>query len=310
MSEEDFERLVQLTIERYGLDQPPTVQYVRWISNLVKGDWGYSPSWRQPVLEGLLQRLPATFELVLFAMIPALTLSLFLGSEAAYRRGRIPDYLIRSATFIGLAFPSFILALILLNFFYAWNGWFPPERLSIWAGILVRSKDFQAYTGLVTVDALLNGNLELFADALRHLVLPAFTLALVEWALLARLMRSSLLEVMSHDYITTARAKGLPESQVVRDHARRNAILPVISVGGMITSTLITTVCVIEMVFNFNGIGRGAVTAFQASEIPVTVGFALFSCLAVLLTSLIADILYVFADPRIRFVSQEERGQL
>ncbi len=310
LSEEEAAKLVQVTIERYGLDQPPAVQYTRWISSLLHGDWGYSPSWRQPVLEGLLQRLPATTELILFAMIPAILLSLALGSQAAYRRDRLPDYLIRSAIFIGWAFPSFILALILLNVFYAWNGWFPPERLSIWAGPIVRSQAFHSYTGLLTVDALLNGEMRIFVDALRHLVLPAFTVALIEWALLARLMRSSLLEVLGHDYITTARSKGLPESRVIRDHARRNALLPVLSVGGTAATTLITTVCVVEVVFHFNGIGRGVVNTFLASEIPVTVGFALFSCLIVLLTSLITDILYVFADPRIRIESGEREGQL
>jgi len=309
LSPEDAANLVKVTIERYGLDQPPAVQYTRWISNLLQGDWGYSPSWRQPVLEGLLQRLPATTELILFAMVPAVLLSISLGSHAAYRRGRLPDHLIRSAIFIGWAFPSFILALILLNVFYAWNGWFPPERLSIWAGAIVRSQDFHSYTGLLTVDALLNGNFPIYIDALRHLVLPAFTVALIEWALLARLMRSSLLEVMEQDYITTARSKGLPESRVIRVHARRNALLPVISIGGVAAATLITTVCVVEVVFNFNGIGRGVVTAFQATEIPVTVGFALISCLVVLLASLFTDILYIFADPRIRFVSEESEGQ-
>jgi peptide/nickel transport system permease protein len=303
MSPEDAENLMRVTIERYGLDQPPAVQYTRWISNLLQGDWGYSPSWRQPVLEGLLRRLPATFELVLYAMIPAILLSLSLGSHAANRHGKLPDHLIRSAIFIGWAFPSFILALMLLNVFYAWNGWFPPARMSIWAGPVVRSQSFHSYTGLLTVDALLNGDFRIYVDALRHLVLPAFTIALLEWALLAHLMRSSLLDVLGQDYILTARSKGLPESQVVRNHARRNAILPVISVGGVATTTLITTVCVVEVVFNFNGIGRGVVNAFQAAEIPVTVGFALFSCVVVLLSSLIADILYVFADPRIRFTS-------
>jgi peptide/nickel transport system permease protein len=310
MSPEDAQKLIEVTIERYGLDLPAHIQYIRWITNLLKGDWGYSPTWRQPVLEGLLRRLPATIELVLFAMIPALLLSLLLGSQAAYRRGQLPDHLISAATFVGWAFPTFILALILMNVFYAWTGWFPPERMSIWAGALVRSKEYHSYTGLLTVDALLNGNLDLFVDAVRHLVLPAFTLAIVEWALLSRLMRSSLLEVMGQDYITTARAKGLPESQVVRDHARRNAVLPVISVAGLIVTTMITTVCVVEMIFNFNGIGRGVITAFKATEIPVTVGFALFCCMAVLLTSLIADILYALADPRIRITGGQENEQI
>jgi peptide/nickel transport system permease protein len=150
------------------------------------------------------------------------------------------------------------------------------------------------------VDALLNGNLPLFVDALRHLALPGFTLAFAMWALLTRIMRSSLLEVMSMDYITTARSKGLNERAVIRQHATRNAILPLISTGGVIGASLITTVTVIETVFSINGIGRWAVISFLSSEIPVTVGFTLFSCTVSVFSSLIADIFYALADPRIR----------
>ena len=302
LSEQEFAHLLEVTIERYGLDRPPTVQYVDWISSLARGDWGYSPTWRQPVLEGLLQRAPATIELTLFATIPAFLLAILLGALSVRRQGSLPDHLIRAGTFLGWSFPPFILALILMNVFYAWLGWFPPERMSYWASDLLRSESFHSITGLLSVDALLNGNLPLFWDALRHLVLPGFILALTEWGLLARIMRSSLLEVMSMDYITTARSKGLSEHAVVSRHAVRNAVLPVISTGSVIGASLITTVTVIEMVFNYNGIGRWAIMSFLSYEIPVTVGFAIFSCIVTLLSSLVADILYALVDPRIRLL--------
>jgi ABC-type dipeptide/oligopeptide/nickel transport system permease component len=300
MSEADYERLVQRTIERYGLDRPLSVQYVEWVKSFLQGDWGYSPSWREPVLDGLLRRAPATLELTLFAMVPATALAIGLGRLAARRRGAIPDHLIRSAAFLGWAFPPFILALILINVAYARTGWFPPERMSIWAGPIVRGEGFRLYTGLLTVDSLLNGEPRIFWDAIRHLVLPATCLALAQWALLARVMRASLLDVVSQDYITTARAKGLSEAQVVNRHAVRNALLPVISTAGVTPPLLITAVAVIEVVFNFNGVGRWAVQGFLSSEIPVTVGFALFSCIITVLASLSADILYAAVDPRVR----------
>lgn len=293
-------KLLERTIDRYGLDAPWQVQYSLWLRKLVSGDWGYSPSWRQGVLEGLLERAPATLELTLFAMVPAVFLAVVLGSLAAEAQGRLLDHTVRAATFVAWAFPPFILGLILMNLLYAWTGWFPPERMSLWATVLVRSDDFGSYTGLLTVDALLNGNLRLFGDAVRHLVLPAVTLALAEWALLTRIMRSSLADVMRQDYITTARAKGVAERDVMSRHARRNAVLPVISAGGFVTSMLITGLVVIEAIFDFRGIGGSAVDAVINLDIPVALGFAVFSCIVTVLASLIADILYAVVDPRVR----------
>ncbi len=297
---EQFEVLLQHQIERYGLDQPAPVQYVKWVEELLTSSWGYSPTWRQSVLEGIRQRLPATLELALAAMVPAVLMSIAFGSLAARRSGRLADHSVRAASFVAWAFPPFILALLLMNIFYAWLGWFPPERMSMWAGLAIDTETFRTFTGLLTVDALLNGRLDIFWDAVRHLVLPAFTLALAEWALLTRIMRSSLLDVLRQDYVTTARAKGLPERTVIGRHARRNALLPVISTGGVATSLLITGIVVIEVIFNFNGVGRWAVKAILNTDVPVAVGFALFSCAITVLASLLADVLYAVVDPRVR----------
>jgi len=297
---EEKARLVENVVEKYGLDRPFPVQYVNWLRNLVRGQWGYSPTWQQPVLEGLLQRAPATAELLLTAMIPSVILALALGSLAARRYNRLADHVVRVAAFVGWAFPSFILGLILMNVLYAWLGWFPPERLSTWASTLVHSEGFHVYTGMYTVDALLNGNLRLFWDAIRHLVLPGVTVAAAQWALLTRIMRSSLLEALRQDYITTARAKGVGEPRVVNLHARHNAVLPVISAGGVSVSLLISGVVVIEAVFSLNGIGHAAAEAIQQTDIPVAVGFAILTCTVTVMASLVADILYAFVDPRVR----------
>ncbi len=303
---EEIQEVIQRTIDRYGLDDPFPVQYVTWLRNLLRGNWGYSPSWQQPVLEGLIQRTPASIELAFAAMFPALLLTLLLGGLTARFFNRPIDRAIRVATFIGWAFPSFIMGLMLLNVLYAWLGWLPPERLSVSAQYIVDMGNFRSFTGLYTVDALLNGNLEVFADAVRHLVLPAFALGLAQWALLTRVFRSSLIEVMSKDYIVTARSKGLSERKVINRHARRNAILPVISSSGVIISYLISGVVVIEAVFNYDGIGRAAVTAILNMDVSSVVGFTLFSCLVTVLASLVADLLYAVVDPRTRLQRSEE----
>jgi peptide/nickel transport system permease protein len=287
-------------IERHGLDRPWPVQYVNWLRMLATGEWGYSPAWQQPVLEGLLQRAPATAELALTAMAPCVVLAVVFGSLASRYGNRFPDHFVRTCTFVGWAFPSFILGLMLMNVFYAWLDWFPPMRLSMWASTVVHSDQFRAYTGMHTVDALLNLDLRLFWDALRHLVLPAFCLAFAEWALLTRIMRSSMLEALRQDYITTARGKGVPESRVVNRHARRNALLPVISAGGVATSLLMSGIVVIESVFGINGIGRASAQAMLRTDIPVALGFTIFTCIVVVVASLVADLLYAVADPRVR----------
>lgn len=300
LSEEEYERLIQFQIKRLGLDQPVHVQYVRWVRELISDEWGWSPTWRQSVLDGLRQRAPVTLEVVLYASVPAILLSVLVGTAAARSNGQLPDHAVRAATFVAWAFPPFILALILMNVFYAWLDWFPPERLSIWANRIVNAGDFQVITGLLTVDAALNGRFDIMLDALRHLVLPSTTLAVAVWALLTRIMRAALLDVMHQDFVTTARAKGLPERTVLTRHARRNAILPVISAGGVVTSLLISGVVIVEVLFNLNGVGRWAINGIVETDVPVAVGFALFSCVAVVLTSLLADILYAVVDPRVR----------
>ncbi len=299
-SEEEVERLMAQIIARRGLDQPAYIQYLSWLRNLARGEWGYSPMWRQDVLRGLLSRAPATLELVLAAMIPAVGLALLLGPLAARYEYRLPDQIIRIVASVAWSFPAFILGLLLMNVFYAWLGWFPPERWSDWAGQVAQSTSFRWYTRLYALDALLNGRLDLFVDALRHLVLPAATLAVAQWALMTRVLRAATLDALSQDYILAARAKGLPERYVIARHARRNALLPLISMAGVAASLLITGTVVVELVFSYPGVGRAAVQAILASDVPVAVGFALFSGVITIVASLVADVLYAVADPRVR----------
>jgi peptide/nickel transport system permease protein len=302
LSPEKRAELVQEIISRYGLDDPFPVQYAAWLRRLLAGQWGYSATWSQPVLEGLLRRAPASAELAVAAMVPAVVVAIIIGSTAARHSGRLPDHVVRAAAFLGWAFPSFILGLVLMMVFYAWLRWFPPERLSQWAKVLVEAEEFRAYTGMYTLDALLNGEMGIFFDAAQHLVLPGFSLALAQWALLTRILRSSMLDVLRQDYVTTARAKGVTERNVVNVHVRRNAILPLISSGGVLMSLLISGLVVIETVFNMGGIGRAATEAILMGDTPAVVGFTIFTCLLTVLASLVADVLYAFVDPRVQLI--------
>jgi ABC-type dipeptide/oligopeptide/nickel transport system permease component len=183
ITEEEYARLIQVTIERYGLNEPFYVQYSNWIRNLFKGDWGFSSSWRQPVLEGLLHRLPASIELGVFAMIPSVLFAILLGGVAAMRKNHLSDYVVRLSAFVGWAIPNYIFGLIFMTIFYAWLGWFPPERLSYAANTIVNSDSFQSFTGFMILDGILNRNPEISWDAVRHLMLPGITLAVFQWAL-------------------------------------------------------------------------------------------------------------------------------
>lgn len=300
MTEEEFARLMQLTAQRYGIDQPTHIQYIHWITNLARGEWGYSPTWRQPVLQGLLQRAPATIELAVFTLVPSILLAFFLGLIAAKYQHGVSDYAVRMFAFAGWAFPSFIFGILLMNVLYAWLKWFPPERSSLWVSAMLSSGEFKTYTGFLVLDGLLNGDLKVSLDALRHLVLPGLTLAFFNWALFVRIMRSSLLDVLQEDYITTARSKGLAERVVINLHAGRNAILPLISSAGVTTSVFFSSVMIIEVLFNFNGIGRWAVEAVKNFDVPAALGFVLVACLVAVIASLISDIVTGILDPRVR----------
>jgi len=296
---EEYERLVQVTIERYGLDEPFYVQYSNWIQNLFQGYWGYSPTWRQPVLEGLLRRLPASIELGVFAMIPSVIFAIILGGVAAVRKNLISDYLIRLTAFVGWAIPNYIFGLIFMTIFYAWLGWFPPERLSYAANTIVNSESFQSFTGFLILDGILNGTPNVTCDAIRHLMLPGITLAVFQWALFVRIMRSSLLEELMQDYVTTARSKGLSENNILQVHIYRNALLPVIASAGVATAMLFGNIIVVEVLFNFNGVGRWAIGAIQNFDAPAAVGFILLSSVVSMFASLVADILFAVVDPRV-----------
>jgi ABC-type dipeptide/oligopeptide/nickel transport system permease component len=294
---------VKQLIDKYGLDDPFPVQYARWVGGILEGNLGWSQSAKMPVAEALVRLFPATAELALLAIIPVILGGVWLGTLAAVHHNRALDHTLRFLSMLARAFPSFVFGLLALMIFYGKLGWLPPGRLSLWATDIVSSAQFHQYTGLNVVDSVLNGQWALLLDALRHLFLPVLILSAQSWAVLLRIMRSSMLETLRQEYVVVARAKGLRESTVLTRHARRNALLPLVTVVGLWLAYLMCGVVIVETVFNYNGLGRFAATAAQQLDFPAVLGFTLLFATLLLAINLVVDLLYAVLDPRIRLGS-------
>ncbi len=294
-------RNIDAIIEQYQLDAPFPVQYWNWASAAVQGNWGYSRASSEPVLTTIRKRLPASIELALYALIPVIGLGIWLGTAAALNQEKAIDQATRLLSIVGWSLPTFVLGIWLLVIFYGGLDWFQPGRLSNQYVIEMASGGFTTYTGMMTIDSLLNGRFDIFIDALRHLVLPVVTLAVVSSAQITRVMRTSLLDALSQDYVRTARSKGLPKQSVNLKHARRNALIPVITLSSLAFAFLLNGVVVTETIFNYPGIGIWAARAAVQLDVPAVLGFALVTGAIVVLANLIADVMYAVVDPRIRY---------
>ncbi len=291
---------MERVIKKYGLDQPIYIQYWQWLNQVVRGDLGWSKTAQRPVSEALLYYLPATLELALWAMLPVLLVGIWLGILSAVHQDKLIDHTTRVFALVGWSFPTFVFGLLMLMYFYARLQWFPPGQVSDWVTREVINGTFIRYTQLYTIDALIQGRFDVFLDSLRHIVLPVITLAYVQWALLLRVTRSSMLETLRQEYVTTARAKGLSERVVINKHAARNAMIPVATIGGLLLINLLNGVVITETVFNYPGIGRWAATAAVQLDILGVLGFTLFNGFLLVVGNLVVDILYALIDPRVR----------
>jgi len=291
---------LQEMVEALGLDDPVWVQYGRWLNQVFHGDLGWSESARLPVVSALKSRVPGTVELALLAVIPVIFGGIWLGKLTAVHQNKPLDHVGRVVAIVGWSFPTFVFGLLAIMIFYGVLGWFPPGRISIAALRIVNSDAFRSYTGMYTIDGILNGNWFVVGDALRHLVMPVVSLAYLSWALIMRVMRSSMLEAMRQDYVTTARAKGVTERVVINKHAKRNALLPVTTIAGTMFAGLMGGVVITETVFNRPGLGRFAASAATQLDIPSVLGFALLNGILFVLMNLVVDVLYAYFDPRVR----------
>jgi peptide/nickel transport system permease protein len=299
-------------IKKYGLDDPIPVQYWYWLvgrkdadtgeikGGVLRGDLGWSKVGKSSVIDVIKRRLPATAELAIWAAIPLIGIGIWLGVVSAVKHNKPTDQTLRVFSIVGWSIPTFVFGLVVLMIFYAQLGWFPPGRLSEWAVREVLSPDFTRYTQMNTIDSLLNLRMDIFFDSLRHLVLPVLTLAYLNWAYMLRITRSSMLDTVNQDYITTARSKGLSENQIIRQHALPNALIPVITVSALIMIGLLNGVVITETVFNWPGMGSYLAEAALSLDVVSVLGITLFSALILVGGNLIADLLYGVIDPRIR----------
>jgi peptide/nickel transport system permease protein len=283
-------------IERsLGLDQPLPVQYANYMGNVLRGDLGQSVVTRRPVTEELWQRFPATIELSLAAMLIAVLLGVPLGFAAAKRYRGVVDQASLVGSLIGISFPVFFLAILLKYLFAVQLGWLPTiGRLSVTVSL-------ERVTNLFLLDAIITGNGEAFWDALRHLVLPALALATIPLAIVARITRAAVLDVLSEDYVRTATAKGMSPAVVDGRHVLRNALLPVVTIIGLQMGLLLTGAILTETIFSWPGVGSWMLNAIRARDYAVLQGGIVFFALLVVIVNLLVDVSYAFLNPRIRY---------
>jgi peptide/nickel transport system permease protein len=303
---------IEAIIEKYGLNDPIPVQYWHWMvgrkdegtgeikGGVLRGDLGFSKVGKSTVSEVIGRRLPATAELAIWSAIPMIGIGIWLGVLSAIHHNKLADQILRVFSIVGWSIPTFVFGLLVLMIFYAQLGWFPPARLSDWASQIVQADAFTRYTQMNTLDALLNLRFDVFLDALKHLILPVTTLAYLNWAYMLRVTRSSMLDTLRQDYMTTARSKGLTERVAIWRHAGPNALIPVITVGGLILIGLLNGVVITETVFNYPGMGSFLAEAALSLDVVSVLGVTLFSSIILVGGNLVVDVLYGFVDPRIR----------
>ena len=281
--------------ESLGLDQPLPVQYGRYLKNVASGDLGSSVRTRQPVTSELSRRFPATVELSLAAMLFAILAGIPLGFVAAKRYGGVLDNVSLVASLIGVSIPVFFLALLLKYIFAVKLGWLPTiGRLSL-------TVQLEHPTNFYVLDAILTANWVALWDALKHLILPAMALGTIPLAIVARITRAATLDILSEDYVRTARAKGLDPSVVDRRHVLKNAMLPVVTVIGLQTGLLLTGAVLTETVFAWPGLGTLVLDAIRYRDYAILQGGILFFAVIFVLVNLLVDVSYAFLNPRIRY---------
>jgi peptide/nickel transport system permease protein len=304
--------------ERMGLNDSIAVQFVRYLGNLARGDLGVSLRTKQPVSEVVLLRLPVTVELAVTAMVLATIVGIILGIISAYWANSWIDVLTMIGANLGVSLPVFFLGLMLAYFFaIVLKGtpfWLPPSaRLTpgLTPTPLVETFHLQNLKGvplalvtfvsnMATVNALISGQWKILGDALRHLILPAVTVGTIPMAIIARMTRSSLLDVVGLDYIRTARAKGLKEQLVIFRHALRNAMLPIITIVGLQLGALLGGAILTETVFNLPGVGTGMMLSIFARDYTLVQAFVVIVAVIFVGVNLLVDLSYAYLDPRIR----------
>ncbi len=289
-------------IKQFGLDDPIYIQYFRWMKEVFQGNLGWSVVASRPVWEAFWNYFPVTLEMNLFAAPIVLFFGIWLGTLSGIHRDRWIDHTTRILAIVGWSLPTFLFALVLLMTFYGYFQILSPGVLSDQLSLfIINNPDkYTSYTGLYTIDGILNGQLAITLDALAHLICPILTYVIVVVALNMRVMRSGMIEELSRDYVITARAKGADLRTIHIKHARRNAMLPVITVAGQLMAMSMEGSIAVEVVYNRHGIGWWLAESAVQLDIPVLMAICLFMGVVFVFTNLTLDILYAYIDPRIR----------
>ena len=281
-------------LKQFGYDRPLWEQYLDFLGRLLHGDFGNSIATKKPVLTEFLTLFPATVELSLCAIVLAIVIGIPVGILAATRRGSFIDQTVMGTALVGYSMPIFWWGLLLIIVFSGWLQWTPVSgRISL-------IYFFPQVTGFMLIDSLLSGQKGAFASAVSHLILPSIVLGTIPLAVFALHTRSAMLEVLGEDYVRTARAKGLSPFQVVGIHALRNAMIPVITVVGLMTGTLLAGAILTESIFSWPGIGKWMIDSIFRRDYPVVQGGLLLIALVVMIVNLLVDMTYGLINPRIR----------
>jgi len=281
--------------EKYGLDKPLYVQYFVWLGDVLQGDLGRSILTHEQVATEIAARFPNTIELAIAAMIFAIIIGGLAGIISATKQYSITDYTVMGVALFGISMPVFWLGIMLMMIFGVTLGWLPI------GGRIDLLIPFNRVTGFMVIDSIITGNGAALISVLRHLILPAIALGTIPMAIIARVTRSSMLEVLRQDFIRTERAKGLTERKVIYKHAIRNALVPVVTVIGLNFGLLLSGAILTETIFSWPGVGRLVVNAVYARDYPLVIGCILVFALVFVIVNLITDILYTFIDPRIHY---------
>jgi peptide/nickel transport system permease protein len=282
--------------EQMGLDRPLYVQYATYVGNLLRGDLGYSYTSKRPVRDDLLDYFPASLELMTVSLMLAAAVAIPLGVLSAARPARPVDRVATLLTVFGAAMPLFLLGLLFQVVFYKQLGWLPATgRIDVELG------EPNRITGIFTLDSLLTGDWPRLANSLKHLILPAVTLAMPATAILLQMVRTSMIESLGRDYVRTARSKGIAERQVIYGHALRNALLPTLTSFGLLIGALLSGAFLVEVVYTFPGLGMYVLNAILRSEFSAIISTTLLVAAVYVVANVLVDVAYVLVDPRIRY---------
>ena len=297
-NERQMQNLDRIIKER-GLDKPFYVQYASWLQNAFTGNLGFSKASNRPVVDTILERFPATAELALLACIPIIGLGIWLGTLTALHKDKLLDQVLRILTVIGYCLPTFVVGILLLIVFYGALGWLPGIGRN--DPVLMITNPVKIVTGMIIIDSVLAGNWVMLGDALKHMILPIVTLATVSSATMIKVMRAELLDILKSDYVRTAKAKGLPNQMVNMKHARRNALLPIVTLASFTVQGLLSGAVITETIFGYPGIGSWGAQAALTLDYPGVLGFAILIAFVTVIANLLADLAYGLVDPRVRF---------